>query len=204
MQLVALKRDQEIRSTFISDVSLYAHQFLIFIDETGCDRRNGLRKYGYGVRGKPVRCQKLLVQGVRISVIAAMTVQGILDLKVVQGTVTGEIFVDFIEKQLLPYLMTFDGHNPNNVVLLDNCSVHHVPGVSDAIDDTGALIHYLLPDSPNFNPIELLFSKVKSVIKQLELELCTTMDIETIVLTAFSAISANDCENWIESRGIYI
>lgn len=88
MQLVALQRDKELRATYRSDVSLYMDNFLVFIDETGCDRRNALRKYGYGLRGKRVNCQKLLVRGERISVIAAMTIRGILDLMVVRGTVS--------------------------------------------------------------------------------------------------------------------
>ena len=79
MHLVALQRDQELRATFATDVSLYA---LVFVDETGCNRRDALRKDGYRIRGKPVKCQKLLVRGERISVIAAMTTEGVLDLMV--------------------------------------------------------------------------------------------------------------------------
>ena len=54
MQLVALQMDQGLRTQFITDVSLYNADTLIFIDETGCDRRNTIRKHGYGVRAKPV------------------------------------------------------------------------------------------------------------------------------------------------------
>ncbi len=83
--------------------TMYEDHFPIFIDETGCDRRNALRKYGYGV---PVKCQKLLVRGERVSAIAAMSINGIVDLKIVRGSVNGDVYVDFIEKQLLPHLMT--------------------------------------------------------------------------------------------------
>ena len=85
MQLVASQRNEELRAEFVSDVSMYKDHFPIFIDETGCDRRNALRKYGYGLRGMPVKCQKLLVRGERISVIAAMTINGVIDLKVVSA-----------------------------------------------------------------------------------------------------------------------
>lgn len=203
MQLIASQRDKEIRSMYQSEVSLYESHFIIFIDETGCDRRHSLRKYGYGLRGRPVRCQKLLVRGKYVSVIAAMTIHGLLDLKVVQETVTGDIFIDFIERQLLPHLMTFNGHNSNSVIILDNCSVHHVPGVTDAIEDVGALVHYLPPYSPDLNPIEMLFSKVKLLIRQMEIEMSATTDIESIVLAAFSCISAADCVSWIKSCDIY-
>ena len=203
MQLIALQRDEELRAIFTMEVSLYPSHLLVFIDETGCDRRDGLRRFGYGLRGKPVKCQKLLVRGERISVIAAMTVEGVLDLKIVRGTVTGDTFIDFIERQLLPHLMTFDGVNPSSVVLLDNCSVHHVSGVETTIEDVGALLHYLPPYSPDYNPIELMFSKVKSAIREMELELSATQDIETIVLAAFSTVTPEDCTHWIESCGIY-
>ena len=109
MQLIALQRDEELRAIFTMEVSLYPSHLLVFIDETGCDRRDGLRRFGYGLRGKPVKCQKLLVRGEHISVIAAMTVEGVLDLKIVRGTVTGDTFIDFIQRQLLPHLMTFVG-----------------------------------------------------------------------------------------------
>ena len=202
MQLIALQRDESARNTFVREVALYKAYFIIFVDETGCDRRNALRKYGYSVRGKPPRCQKLLVRGQRISVIAAMTVRGILDLKIVRETVKGEDFVSFTEKQLLPHLMNFDGHNSNSVVILDNCSVHHVTGVADAIDSVGALVHYLPAYSPDYNPIELLFSKVKLKIKEMEVEY-NEMDTETIVLAAFSTVTPDDCEAWVKSCGIF-
>ena len=203
MQLVASQRNQELRSVFVSDVSAYDCKSLVFIDETGCDRRDAIRKYGYGLRGKPVKCQKLLVRGERISVIAAMTVEGVTDLKIVRGGVTGDIFNDFVEKQLLPQLMTFNGSNPNSVIILDNCSIHHVPNVASTFRDVGVLVHYLPPYSPDYNPIELLFSKVKAVIRQMELEFSVTKDIDTIVLAAFSTITREDCEAWVYNSTLY-
>ena len=155
MQLVALQRDEHLRATYKIDVSLYSlifidetgcdrrdslrrHQLysqkcLIFIDETGCDKRDPLRRHGYTMRGKRLQCHKLLVRGKRISVIAAMSVESVLCLKLVHDTVTGNIFLDFIRRELLPNLMTINGTNPNSVVILDNCSVYHVSGVADII-----------------------------------------------------------------------
>ena len=178
MQLVASQRSEELRAKFVSDVSTYKDHFPIFIDDTGSDRRNALK------------CQKLLVRGERISVIAAMTINSVIDLKVIQ-------------KQLLPHLMNFDGFNSNSVVIMDNCSVHHVTGVSCVIRGMGSIVQYLPPYSPDFNPIELLFSKVKSSVKEMELELSATMDIESIVLSAFATVTAEDCKAWIRACRIY-
>ena len=51
-----------------------------------------------------------------------------LDVKIVRGSVKGEDFIDFIDSKLLPHLNSFNGTNPNSVIVLDNCSVHHVAG----------------------------------------------------------------------------
>ena len=87
MKLVALQRDKEIRAQFVSDVSIYEPEMLMFLDETGADRRDSLRKYGYSLRGRPVQSQKLLVRGEHISAIAFMSVNGFLDCHTVRGTV---------------------------------------------------------------------------------------------------------------------
>ena len=55
MQLVALQRDQCLRDAYVRDVSLYQSNFMVFIDETGCDRRDIHRKYGYGLRKPPLK-----------------------------------------------------------------------------------------------------------------------------------------------------
>ena len=59
-----------------------------------------------------------------MSAIAFMSVNGMLDLKVVSGNVNGDIYTDFVEEILLPHLMPFDGRNPHSVVILDNCAFH--------------------------------------------------------------------------------
>ena len=160
-----------------------------------------MRKYGYGLRGNPPRSCKLSVRGERVSAITAMNTEGILSLKIVYGTVNGDEFLDFIQRDLLPTLMPFDGRNPNSIVILDNCSVHHVTGVASMITQVGALVHFLPPYSPDLNPIEECFSKIKSLLKSME----TTCqdDLETDVLAAFSCITPDDCQGWISDSAVY-
>ena len=82
---------------------------LVFLDETGSDRQDSLRKYGYSLRGKPAVSQKLLVRRERVSAIAYMDcLTSRLCLEVWMGT----IYCDFVEKILLPQLMPFDGKTP--------------------------------------------------------------------------------------------
>ena len=82
LKLYAIQRDEFIRAQFTVDVSLYTRDMLVFIDETGTDHRDSLRKAGYSLRGKPARAQKLLARGEHISVISAMSVDGILCCKI--------------------------------------------------------------------------------------------------------------------------
>ena len=71
-----IQRDSFLRLQFVSEVSLYDRDMMIFLDETGSDRRNSIRKYGYSIRGRPLVSEKLLVRGKRISAIAFMSVNG--------------------------------------------------------------------------------------------------------------------------------
>ncbi len=158
LRIAARQRDDLLRAQFASDVSMYKPEMLIFIDETGSDRRNCIRKHGYSLRGKPLVTHRLLVRGKRISAIAMMSVNGMLDCKTVENTVNGDVFYEFVQATLLPHLMPFDGKNPHSVVILDNCSIHHVEGIVEMIHEVGALVHFLPPYSPDYNPIEEAFS----------------------------------------------
>jgi len=202
LRMVAAQQDDDLRAKFACDVASYEPEMLVFLDETGCDRRNSLRKYGYSLRGKPAMSKKLLVRGERVSAIAFMSVNGILDLKVVAGNVNGEIYTDFVEKVLLPHLMPFDGRNPHSVVILDNCTFHHCEEAVKMIQEVGAIVHFLPPYSPDFNPIEEAFSKVKSEMKAME-KLAQVIDIPTVVLAAFSTITMDDCKQWVKDSVIY-
>ncbi len=69
LMIVAKQRDEFCRPLYISDMSLYSPDMLVFLDETGADRRNSIRKFGYSMRGKALVSHKLLVRGERVSVI---------------------------------------------------------------------------------------------------------------------------------------
>ena len=87
-----------------------------------------------------------------------MSCSGILDVHIEHETVNGESFLSFVERNLLPTLMPFDGINSNSIVILDNASIHHVDGVVDMISEVGALVHFLPPYSPDLAPIEECFA----------------------------------------------
>ena len=103
----------------------------------------------------------------------------------------------------MPQLLPFNGVNPRSIVFLDNASIHHVSHAVSLIQSVGALVHFLPPYSPDLNPIEELFSKVKAVLKESDHAIqwigedCAT----DIVQAAFSSVTPDDCVGWFQHAG---
>ena len=85
---------------------------------------------------------------------------------------------------------------------MDNCSIHHTQEVVSLMEEVGVVVHFLPPYSPDLNPIEEVFSKVKFNIKYLE-RIMDTGNLENIMLCAFAMISKQDCEWYISHCNIY-
>eukprot|EP00118_Oscarella_pearsei_P019068 m.199810 g.199810 ORF g.199810 m.199810 type:complete len:160 (+) comp39576_c0_seq7:174-653(+) len=133
----------------------------VFVDETGFDIRKDRRRYGYSLRGTPAVEETELVRGRRLNAIAAITVNGILDVGLYEHNVNGDTFVDYLRRYMLPHLMPFNGINHNSIVVMDNVSFHHISAVRELLTGVGVMIKFLPPYSPDFNPIEEYFSAVK-------------------------------------------
>lgn len=86
---------------------------------------------------------------------------------------------------------------------MDNCSIHHIPGVVEMIQEVGALVHFLPPYSPDFNPTEEAFSKVKATLRTMDMEAENLEDPLSLLLASFSTITQDDCQQWISHAGIY-
>ncbi len=149
VQLIALQRSEKKRIEFMAHISHFNPDMMIWIDETGSDRRKSVRQYGYSLRGIPARHTQLRVGGRRVSAIPVMTTGGIEDVYVTKDSINGEKFVEFIIMCVLPLIMPFDGHNPNSIVIMDNASVHHVERVQEIISGVGAKLCFLPPYSPD-------------------------------------------------------
>ena len=176
---------------------------LIFIDETGSDRRKSMRQFSYGLRGITPVTHHLLSYGERISAIGTVSTRGVEDVYLVEGSVDGDMFLRFVERSLLDIIQPFDGTNSISVVILDNASIHHVDEVCSLISATGALIRFLPPYSPDLNPIEEVFSKVKSYLIDNEIAYKTTHNPRLIILEAFASVTTQDCCNYIKHSGYF-
>lgn len=97
-------------------------------------------------------------------------------------------------------LMPFNGINTHSIVILDNCSIHHLEIIEQTITTVGALIRLLPPYSPDLNPIKFVFSKVKSFWKAKDVGLQFTFSSRTKVIIAFKSITQQDAFGCIKCR----
>lgn len=202
VQHIALQRSDELRASFMSEVSVYDPTMLVWIDESGCDRRNCVRKRAYGIRGMTPRDHRLLIRGTRYSAIPVMTHEGIADVYLFEGTVNGAKFEQFIRCCLLPILKPFNWVNPCSVVIMDNASIHHVSGVTDLIENQiGSRILFLPPYSPDLNPVEEIFSQVKAIMKQNDALFQACSEPRVLLTMAFGMVSKEDCNSHISHCG---
>ena len=116
------------------------------------------------LRGRSLRGQRLLESiphghWMTTTVLMGLRTDGIVAPLVIDGAVNGDVFLSWVQQHLCPTL------RPKDIVVMDNLSAHKVAGIAEAIRDAGAKIRYLPPYSPDLNPIEQLFSKLKWLIR---------------------------------------
>jgi len=201
MKLTAIQRSEVKRAEYISEIQEFKPEMLVFIDETGSDRRNSIRKYGYGLRGLTPISYRLCLGGKRISAIGVLTTRGIEDSYIVEGNVNADIFLRFIERSLLPVLLPFDGDNPRSVVIFDNATIHHVESVISLISAAGALVRFLPPYSPDLNPLGESFSKVKHYLRDNEISYQSTSHPRLLVAEAFTTVTQENCLKYMSHAG---
>ena len=113
IQHVALQQSDDQRAGFMAEVSAYAPSMLIWINESGCDRRNIIRKRGYSLRGITPRDHRLLIRGTRYSAIPVMPAEGIHNVCLVGSTVDGDTFEAFVKKPPYAYPPTIQLGEPS-------------------------------------------------------------------------------------------
>jgi transposase len=131
---------------------------LIFIDETWA-KTNMTRTYGRSKVGERVSQKGPNGRWQTTTFVGAMRAAGFIAPLTIDGPVNGELFLAWVEQHLVPQL------KPGDIVVMDNLSSHKVRGVREAIEQAGAELRYLPPYSPDFNLIELAFSKLKKLLR---------------------------------------
>jgi transposase len=165
---------------------------LVFVDESGASTQM-TRRYGRSPVGQRLVCP--LPQGhyQTTTMIAAVRLQGPQAPWLFKGPMDGELFLAWVKQGLAPVLQ------PDDVVILDNLSTHKVAGVQATIEATGARLEYLPPYSPDFNPIENLWSKVKQGMKSRNPR--TAGQLFKAAGAAFETITPTDCRGFFLHAG---
>lgn len=131
---------------------------VVFIDETWA-KTNMTRRYGRAPRGARLIEKTPYGRWQTTTFLGALRAQGFIAPLTVDGTINGPLFLSWVEQHLAPALQ------PGDLVVMDNLSSHKVAGVREAIEAVGAEVRYLPPYSPDLNPIELAFSKLKKLLR---------------------------------------
>ena len=112
---------------------------------------------------------------------------------VLDGAMTGDVFVAYAEQVLVPTL------RPGDIVVMDNLASHKRAAAVRAIEKAGCSVCYLPPYSPDYNPIELAFAKVKARLRAAELR--TIDKVEAFFGTVHEAFTPDECRNYLRHAG---
>lgn len=165
---------------------------LVFIDETGASTKMA-RLRGRAPRGQ--RCRAPIPHGhwKTITFVAALTLCGLTAPMVLDGPMTGPAFFAYVEQVLVPTL------RPGQIVVMDNLPAHKVAGVRAAIQATGARLWLLPPYSPDFNPIENAFAKLKAILRKAAAR--TIPILWDAIRDALPQFTSNECANLFNAAG---
>jgi len=151
------------------------------------------RRYGRSPIGQRLVCSVPHGHYQTTTLIAAVSLQGPQAPWLFDGPMDGELFLAWVKQGLVPALQRDD------VVVLDNLATHKVAGVREAIDAAGARLEYLPPYSPDLNPIEPMWSKVKQELKSREPR--TAHQLFKAAGAAFTAVTPEDCQGFFLNAG---
>ena len=181
------ERVMKLRLEYWEKVKQSDQKNLVFLDETGV--LLGLtRTHARSERGTRAYTVKPFYRGKKVTVIGAISLKRVVALMTMDNSMDGKAFEVFIEQCLVPQLWS------GAVVVMDNLPAHKVDSITSMIESVGASILCLSPYSPDFNPIELWWSQLKSLFRQFSPT--TTKMVDTIIAVALDLINPKHLKNW--------
>jgi transposase len=160
---------------------------LVFVDESGANTKM-TRLGGRAPVGERLVAHIPHGHYQTSTLIAAVRLAGACAPWLFDGAMDGELFLAWVRQGLVPTLQ------PGDLVIMDNLATHKVAGVREAIESAGARLLYLPPYSPDFNPIENMWSKIKQLLRSLAPR--TSGELLQAAAHAFAAISTTDCQGF--------
>ena len=164
----------------------------VFLDECGVTT-DLLRRYGRSLCGTRLRDHAPFGHWDTHTVVVALRLGGLSAPAVFDGPIDNPTFLAYVEQVLVPTL------RPGDVVVLDNLAVHKQPAVRAAIDAVGAQLRFLPPYSPDFNPIELAFAKLKAFIRSARPR--TFDHVCDLIAVALGLFTPTECRNFVRHCG---
>jgi transposase len=168
---------------------------LVFLDESGVN--TGMtRLYGRAPKDQRVVDYVPDVRFHRTTILSSVRMDGTIVPVVFENALNGELFKEYVRRFLLPTL------KPGDIVVMDNLSSHKVSGIVETIESAGAQVRFLPPYSPDFNPIELMWSKLKAILRKLKIHSKDLLD--DAIASALYAVSLSDITGWFSHDGYCI
>jgi transposase len=149
--------------------------------------------YGWAPKGQRVVDDVPHGHWMTTTFVAALRHHGLTAPMVIDGAINGELFLAYVQQILLPTLQKGD------IVVIDNLSSHKVAGVKEAIESVGAKVMYLPPYSPDLNPIENVFSKLKTLVRKLKLR--TMEELWKKLGELCDVFLPEECKNYFKHAG---
>ena len=165
---------------------------LVFVDEMGTNTSLA-PLYAWAPKGERARCEVPRNRGKNTTLLASMTAEGMGSCLAVVGSTTKAVFEAYLERVLAPTL------RPGQVVVMDNLASHKGEKVRELIEGRGCELLYLPPYSPDFNPIEEAFSKVKALVRKARTR--TREALVEALGAALDAVTARDARGFLEHCG---
>jgi transposase len=165
---------------------------LVFIDETTVST-NMVRLRGRAPRGARLIGRVPLGKWETITFVGALRHNKMIAPMVIEGAMTGEMFLAYVEQCLVPTLRR------NDIVVMDNCRVHLVAGIREAIEKARAILRYLPKYSPDLNPIELPYSKFKAYLRKVAAR--TVPHLTRAIRSFIPQLSPSECANYFAHAG---
>lgn len=186
---------QDLRYQFRCWLETIDIRNLVFIDETGINLAM-TRLYGRARGGARVSAQCPGNKGENITLIGAMSDEGLIAAMTLPGSLNTPSFLVFLEKVLLPQLWT------GAIVVMDNLPVHYAHAAQLLLESVGAQIKFLPPYSPDLSPIELCWSKLKEILRSAQAR--TTEALDEAITRAVNAITDDNALSWFHHCGLFL
>ena len=186
---------KRLRRAFLARIAPIEPERLVFVDESGATTAM-TRLRGRAPRGQRVRGTTPHGHWQVTTILGAIRRSGAMAVMTIDSPTDSEVFRAYVDRVLVPSL------RPGDVVVMDNLSAHKAPGIAERIDRAGAELIYLPPYSPDLNPIEPCWSKVKEFLRAAKAR--TQGLLEHVIGKALDTVTAADARGWFRHCGYVV